>query len=182
MLRNWRLLSLALGVAVLWLAAAGVMTAGAQSPFTAYGTGLTPGDVVEAFIGGESCGTATADAEGNWILRIDATAACGPSEGDVIEFSRNSIPAGDTATWTAGGTPATSGYDADVGITLMTATSGPSGDGAPQPADTGHAGVAEADAEGAATVTFVLMLLAGALVILARAMSGHIDSLGERPR
>lgn len=164
---TWKLIGPGVLVAVLGVLVASATAVHAQGPFTAYGTGLSAGDVVEASIGGTSCGTTTADADGNWILRIEATAPCNPSEGDQIEFSRNGIPAGDVATWTAGGTPATSGYDADVGITLMTATSGPSDNGGPAPADTGNGGVAAATGD-ASTLALVLGALAAALVLVAR--------------
>lgn len=173
MASRWMRVGLAVGVGVLLAAALGVTTAHAQGPFTAYGTGLAPGDVVEASIGGTSCGTATADADGNWILRIEASSACGPVEGDQIAFSRNGIPAGDVATWTAGGTPATSGFDPDVGITLMTATSGPS-EGVPEPADTGSWGLSAAGPADAATLT-LLSLLAAALILGGRVATGRID-------
>lgn len=154
-------LAIALGLLV-----ASASAVQAQGPFTAYGIGQSEGDVVEASIGGASCGSATADADGNWILTIDSSAACSPSEGDTINFTLNGASVEETAEWTAGGTPATSGYDPDVGITLTAGTSDGGGD-APGPSDTGNAGIVTSS--GATSPLLVLLLGALAATMVAGA-------------
>src|SRR5678815_5837799 len=46
-----------------------------QPPAVFYGKGLKSGDKVEAFIGGKSCGTSTANTAGEWSIQVSATAA-----------------------------------------------------------------------------------------------------------
>src|SRR5258708_21005240 len=58
-------------------------------PFSVYGSGLKAGDKVEAFDGKVSCGSVTADASGNWLMRIAANAPCTPQGGDKITFTLN---------------------------------------------------------------------------------------------
>ena len=128
-------LTAALAVA-LGLLVASAASVHAQGPYTAYGVGLAAGDTVVASVGGAECASTTADADGNWILEIESSAMCGPSDGATINFSLNGEAAEETATWTAGGTPATAGYEADTGITLTVMAMDPgTGDG--DGADTG---------------------------------------------
>ncbi|MEX1022955.1 MAG: hypothetical protein WD058_07385 [Dehalococcoidia bacterium] len=93
-------LTLALGVA-------GASTAGAQlaAPFTAYGVGVPAGATVEAFVAGQSCGTAVADAAGNWLLPIAPTAPCAPKDGSAITFRLNGQATTGEATFSTGGAP-----------------------------------------------------------------------------
>ena len=89
------------------LAVAG--TANAQTPpATFYGKGLKSGDKVEAMVGGKSCGTATANAAGEWSISVPSTAACGPTAGAAVAFTLNGAAATATpaATWQGGGLPA----------------------------------------------------------------------------
>lgn len=110
-------------------------SASAQTPpFTAYGTGLTPGATVGAWIGTVACGTAEVDADGNWLIYVQAGGECAPVEGDTISFTIDGGATNETATYTAGGAPA----DVATGITL-TAVAG--GGEAPTPAPTGNGGL-----------------------------------------
>ena len=127
-------LTAALAVA-LGLLVASAASVHAQGPYTAYGVGLAAGDTVVASVGGVECASTTT-ADGNWKLEIESSAMCGPSDGATINFSLNGAAAEETATWTAGGTPATAGYEADAGITLTVMAMDPgTGDG--DGADTG---------------------------------------------
>lgn len=111
-------------------------SASAQTPpFTAYGTGQTPGATVAALIGTNACGTATVDADGNWLIYVQAGGDCAPVEGDTISFTVNGVAQNETATYTAGGAPA----DVANGITLTAAAAG-GGTPAPTPAPTGNGG------------------------------------------
>ena len=76
-----------------------VTVASAQGPnvHVFYGTNTEAGDVVTASIDGESCGEATASAEG-W--RLDCVDG---QNGDTVSFTLNGSAAEQTATWSAGG-------------------------------------------------------------------------------
>lgn len=83
-------------------------TATAQTPPAVfYGKGLKSGDKVEAVVGGKSCGTATANAAGEWSISVQSNATCGPTEGAAVAFTLNAAPATSTpsATWKGGGLP-----------------------------------------------------------------------------
>ena len=86
-----------------------VQPAAAQSvPASFYGNaGVQPGDRVEAFIGGLSCGTSTVNALGEWSISIVPSAPCSPAAGASVTFTVNGQPATVTpaATWQPGGTP-----------------------------------------------------------------------------
>lgn len=86
-----------------------------SAPFTAYGSGLTPGAVVEARIGTKVCGETTVDADGNWLLYISVADPCTPVAGDTITFRLDGKPATGSATFAIGGAPA----DVATGITLV---------------------------------------------------------------
>ncbi len=107
------------------LAAAAVAVAaqpaGAQTsaPFTAYGTGLTPGATVEARIDSKVCGDTEVDADGNWLLYIVSGGPCTPVAGNTITFRVDGKPAEGTATFSIGGAPA----DVANGITLVVSES-----------------------------------------------------------
>lgn len=151
----------ALAVAALLFGAYATAAHAQVPPFTAYGQGLSEGDVVEASVGGTSCGTATADADGNWLLQIASDAPCTPADGDEISFTLNGSATDAVETWNAGGAPA----DVAGGIVLSASDGGDGGDGdTPPPADTGTAGFAAADGGSA---SFALLALAGltALVV-----------------
>ena len=107
--------------------ALGSQTAYAQGPDTAnyYGTGLTEGDAVAAWVDGVECGSTTADADGNWLLPVAAGDPCSPQEGDTVNFSLNGEVAEQTESWTGGGSPA----DAAAGIILTVAGMGDGDDG-----------------------------------------------------
>ena len=57
----------ALALAMLLFGAVATAAHAQVPPFTAYGSGLRAGDKVEAFDGAKSCGTATADGNGNRV-------------------------------------------------------------------------------------------------------------------
>ena len=145
----------ALTVATL-LFGAFVTSANAQvPPFTAYGSGLTAGDTVEAWVNSVSCGMATVDADGNWLLQIDSASACAPVDGDAISFTLNGATTDAAEVYKAGGAPA----DVAAGITLVaTGEAAP----APAPADTGNAGFLTENSTGLAA-----MLALGAFALLA---------------
>ena len=82
----------ALALATLLFGAVATAAHAQVPPFTAYGSGLKAGDKVEAFDGTKSCGTATADANGNWILQIASNAPCNPAGGDTLTFTLNGAP------------------------------------------------------------------------------------------
>ncbi len=110
-------------------------SASAQTPpFTAYGTGLTAGSVVTAWIGDTACGEATVDADGNWLIYVQAGGDCAPVDGDTISFQVDGAAQNETATYSAGGAPA----DVATGITLTAAAGGGE---APTPAPTGNGGL-----------------------------------------
>lgn len=142
---------------------ASLSTAHAQGPFTAYGIGQAPGATVSATIDGATCGTATVDSGGNWLIAIPQSAPCNPVEDDTVNFWLNGAPAQETATWTAGGTPATSGYDANVGIPL-TAGVASGGGSAPAPGDVGNAGLVYGGGSTSAMLWLVLLALSGVAV------------------
>ena len=117
---------------VLGLAGAFASAAYAQNPPAVfYGTDTSSGDVVEAFIDGVSCGSATATSDG-WVIQIDEDAACDPADGDDVSFTLNGTAVEEHETWTAGGSPANV-----AGTTLTAMADAP----APSPPDTGNAGL-----------------------------------------
>ena len=90
---------------VLSLSAAFTTTIHAQGPpATMYGTAHAD-DAIEAFVGGVSCGTATADSDGFWQMQIGEDAACSPGDGDEISFTHNGDAVEATETWASGGAP-----------------------------------------------------------------------------
>lgn len=146
----------ALTVATL-LFGAFVTSANAQvPPFSAYGSGQTAGDTVEAWNGTVSCGTATVDADGNWLLQIGSDAACAPADGDALSFTLNGAATDAAETFKAGGAPA----DVAAGITLTVTEAAPAP--APAPAETGNAGFLTENSTGLAA-----MLALGAFALLA---------------
>lgn len=99
-------LTVALALALSALFALSAEPAQAQeAPFTAYGVGLTAGASVSAVVRSVTCATVTADAGGNWLISIAATAPCKPKTGDVISFKLNDQATNATETWRVGGAP-----------------------------------------------------------------------------
>lgn len=111
-------------------------TASAQTPpFTAYGTGLEAGSEVTAWIGEDACGEATVDADGNWLIQVEAGGDCAPVAGDEISFQIDGEATNETATYEPGGAP----EDVANGIDLTLAED--DGTDTPDPSDTGNAGL-----------------------------------------
>ena len=84
--------------------ALGFHSAHAQGPDTAsyYGTGLNDGDTVAASIDGTECDSTTANAAGEWVVRV-GPGDCSPEDGDTVSFSVNGDAAEQTVEWSAGG-------------------------------------------------------------------------------
>lgn len=129
-------LSAAMAVAAVLFGAISASANAQTPPFTAYGTGLTAGAVVGAWIGETACGEATVDADGNWLIYVEASGDCAPVDGDEISFTIDGAAAAETAVYSAGGAPA----DVANGISLTVADAG-TGTPAPGPAETGSAGL-----------------------------------------
>jgi hypothetical protein len=148
---------------VLGLSAAFAGTTQAQSPpATFYGT-ASADDVVDALIDDVSCGTATADSDGFWMMQITEDAACEPSDGDTVSFTLNGAATNETETWKPGGAPA----DAAVGVTLTLAAAA-----APGAPETGNAGLLAAEQGSSPWLALSLGVLALAMVAGARAATG----------
>lgn len=131
-------------------------------PATMYGTAKA-GDKIEALIGGKVCSTATAGADGFWMMTIAEGGACGAKDGDTISFTINGAAATQTETWKAGGAP----KNVATGVTLT------AGAGGVTPPKTGNAGLLPQG--GASSPWLALMLGAFALAGLAgaRAATGR---------
>lgn len=134
-IRKMTALGTALAIAAVLFGAFSASASAQAIPFTAYGSGLTAGDTVGAWVGGVVCGETTVDADGNWVLQISSTDPCAPTDGSEIAFSINGVTANGTATFAEGGTPA----DVAVGITLTAGAAAAAA--APAPAETGNAGL-----------------------------------------
>jgi hypothetical protein len=112
---------------LLTLGLASAATANAQVlPAVLYGQGLTSGQVVTASIGGEECGSATVNADGEWTMQIAPDNDCNPTANAAISFTvdgkaATSSPA---AVWNSGGTPSNiqTGYTLTVSAATPTAT------------------------------------------------------------
>jgi len=152
-------------------------TASAQTPpATFYGKGLRSGDRVEAFIGGRSCGAATANTAGEWSISVPSSAACGPTAGASVSFTLNGAAATITpaATWQGGGLPP----DVANGYALAQgggATATPTG-AAPVAPKTGNAGLLGAEQAGASA----WMLAAAAAGMLGVVIAGRRLALRRR--
>ena len=128
----------------------GADAARAQSPPASYyGAGLDAGVVVTVMIGDNSCGTATADASGQWSITVQERGCDGAAiAGATVTFMIGDEAAKQTATWRSGFVP----DDPANGITLTVAEAAMEEDGdddagasmTPPPAvpDTGNAGLA----------------------------------------
>lgn len=104
-----------LAATVVFLGATGQVHA-QMPPYTAYGMGLRPRDVVTASIDGAECGRATVSAAGNWKITISAEAPCHPGDGSIVRFAVNGVEHAVTARWSGGGAPP----NPRVGIALGT--------------------------------------------------------------
>lgn len=156
-LRKTLALSAAFAVAVSLFGALST-TAHAQAvPFTAYGTGATAGAAIGIHTADLTlCGTATADADGNWTIQVTADlGGCAFADGDTIAYSVDGDVADETETWSVGGAPA----DVAAG-TVLTVTGG--GTTPPVPGPTGNAGFGS----NAGTSTIAALLLAGMATVM----------------
>ena len=150
---------------VLGLSAAFAGTTYAQNPpATFYGTHHAD-DVVEAFIGDVSCGTATAGSDGFWMMQITEDAACSPSDGDEVSFTHNGDAMQATETWKPGGAPA----DVADGVPSALAEAMEPTPSAP---DTGNAGLLAAEQGSSPWLALSLGVLALAMLAGARAATG----------
>ena len=167
----------------LFLAVAGFMvsafvasSAFAQAPpYTAYGTtGLEEGQVVEVFAGGESCGSDTVTAEGEWGPIYVGTDECPAEEGEEITFTVDGQPAvaeEAPVTFVAGGAP----ENAAVGLVLVVdgvpaddTADDVADDDPPAPAPTGNAGLVGSGASSSLVLVMLLGVLGAVLVAGAR--------------
>ena len=127
--------------------ALGFHSAHAQGPDTAqyWGTGLSEGDTVGAWIDGTQCDSTTVNAAGEWAVRV-GPGDCSPEDGDTVNFSLNGEVAEQTETWEAGGTSSGTGISLTVaeGMGENGEGMGENGNGmtAPQPGEPGQAGLA----------------------------------------
>ena len=142
--------------------ALGFHSAHAQGPDTAsyYGTDRNAGDIVAASIDGTECDSTTADADGQWLVRV-GQGACSPEDGDTVSFSVNGDAAEQTVEWSAGGF-------AEVSLTVaaMPETPDDEDDGdmpaMPEEPDTGNAGlVGSASSSPLAALALAFLAVAG---------------------
>lgn len=157
-----RKMAVPFGIAAVALMLFATVASAQTPPFTVYGTGLTAGDTVEAFIGTASCGTATADASGQWQMQIASNAACSPTDGAAVTFTLNGAATMASETYKAGGAPA----DVANGVTLtVSATATPTAT-TPAPAATGNAGFLVGHSTGLASMlalaAFAVIAVGGA--------------------
>ncbi len=118
-----------------------------NTPPAVYFGVTTPGAEVAAYIGGQLCGSTTADAAGEWVVLIPDDAGCVPSDGAVVEFTLDGQAATETEIWNVGVGPA----DPVFGTPL---TVGPGG-GTPGPGSPGDGViVGTLPAQGFGLVTF----------------------------
>ncbi len=167
--------------------ALGFHTANAQGPDTAqyYGTGLSEGDAVGAWIDGTECASTTADADGNWIVTVGASDACALEDGvSTVGFTLNGEAAEQTETWSEGGAPSD-----PAGISLTVAEDGDGmgengdgmeggengdGMGAPEPGEPGQAGLVTG-AGGSSLLALALGILAVAGIAGARLSTRRVS-------
>jgi len=120
-------------------------TAHAQNPPATYYGKATAGDVITANIGDTVCGTATADAAGEWVISI-TDGGCGGAAvaGATVTMTLNGATADQTQTWAAGGTPAdlVNGIALTVTVVVVAEPEPEPEPAAPAAPDTGNAGFA----------------------------------------
>ena len=127
----------------------------AQNPPATYYGVASSGNSISAVIGGTTCDTVTADANGEWVIVIPESGCDGAAvAGAAVSFTLNGATADQSETWEAGGTPA----DLVNGISL-TATGG-----GVTPPDTGNAGFAVGGGAAAPWLALSLGLFALATV------------------
>ncbi len=159
-----RKMAVPFGVAAVALMMFATIASAQVPPMTVYGVGLKAGDKVEVFDGAKSCGTATADASGQWQLQIASNATCSPADGDTLTFTLNGAPTTAKETYKAGGAPA----NVANGVTLTaSATATPTATStAPAPAGTGNAGFLVGHSTGLASMlalaAFAVIAVGGA--------------------
>ena len=173
-LRNAASLTAALTLALATLFTFGARPAHAQvAPFTAYGQGLTAGATVAAVVKGVTCGTATVDTLGNWLIQVASTSPCKPTTGNQISFLLNGQATGAAETWRAGGAPT----DITNGIALV------AGPDTTPPVVTAPAAISVTVAEGAsgapATTARIVTFLAAASA--ADAVDGAVSVSNDAP-
>ena len=121
----------AVAVAVLGASLVLAATASAQNPPATYYGKATAGDAITAVIDGTTCGSATADANGEWVITVEDGGCDGKAaDGATVSFTLNGTPANETETFAPGGAPT----DLVNGISLTP------GSGVTPP-DTGNAGI-----------------------------------------
>jgi hypothetical protein len=87
-------------IATLLMVSVTAASAGAQAlPFKAYGSGLRPGAVVEAFNGSVSAGRAVVDGNGNWQIDLLQPVT---RNGDVVRFHLDGLLTAQTITFSGG--------------------------------------------------------------------------------
>ena len=134
-----------------------------QGPDTAtyYGTGLSDGDTVAASIGGTECDSTTANAAGEWVVRV-GPGDCSPGEGDTVSFSVNGDAAEQTVEWSRGGFG-----EVTLTVAAMPETPDDEDDNGDMPAmpeepDTGNAGlVGSASSSPFAALALAFLAVAG---------------------
>jgi hypothetical protein len=134
-------------IAVLVMGAFMAATVSAQIPLphTVYGGGLEDGQVIEVFVDGESLGTVEVGEQGfpgEWAFEIQPD---GIEEGAVVTFTIDGDAAAESAEFEFGAV-------SEVTLTVADGTTDP----APDPADTGNAGLM-----GSAGTSMALVLALG---------------------
>ena len=155
-MRKFAMVGAAAVAALMLMGAIAVTTAEAQAalPYKAYGSGLKAGQVVTAFNKTVEVGKATVDANGNWSIDIQPTAA---ANGDVISFKIDALAAAQTVVFQSGQFPAPPGIALTAGAAA-----------APAPAKTGNAGLLGSTGTSPAMLALVLGVFAATLVAGAR--------------
>ncbi len=149
-------------------------TADAQTPpATFYGKGLKSGDKVELFIAGKSCGSATANAAGEWSVSVPTTAACAPTAGAAVTATLNGAAASlnPAATWQGGGLPPDVANGYTLGAAQATATPG----GTVTAPKTGNAGLLGTGSDAASS-----WLVLGVAVVALGAVAGTRAYAGRK--
>ena len=148
--------------------ALGFHTAHAQGPDAAsyYGTGLNDGDAVAASIGGTECASTTANAAGEWVLRV-GQGDCSPEDGDTVDFSLNGDAAEQTVTWSAGDL-------AEVSLTVAAMPEEPAMPETPDEPETGNAGLVQSTV-GSSLLALALGILAVAGIAGARVATRRVS-------
>jgi hypothetical protein len=148
-------------------------TAHAQAPMLLYGPAPAGNSVVQVWVDGSFCETASVGAEGSsstgflWVAQID-DGECGASSGAAIAFMLDGASTNESMTWSPGGAPPNTA----VGITL-TAAGGGGGTTTPTPPDTGDAGLLAASSS-SPWLALGLGIFAVAMLAGARSATGRV--------